>query len=105
MHATAGGDAIVALEQLWWLARMAGALLADAGEGETPLSPLPLAAAARAAAPGGDPLVALSHELLAILTMALDPAARPALSSRFVLLVDEVWMPNPCVRLACVLQD
>lgn len=30
----AGGDPSVALEQLWWLARMAGALLADAGDGE-----------------------------------------------------------------------
>lgn len=86
----------MALEQLWWLVRMAGALLADAGEGETPLPPLPLAAAACAAPPGADPLAGLSRELLALLALALDPAARPALSPRSALAcTSKKLMPEP----------
>ena len=42
----AGQDATEALEELHWLARGAAHLLADSGDGETPLPPLPAAAAA-----------------------------------------------------------
>ena len=80
---SAGGDPSVALEQLWWLTRMAGSLLADAGIGETPLPPVPIAAAAAAAtAPDADPVARLSHELLGLLVLAMDPTARPAVSPR-----------------------
>jgi hypothetical protein len=78
-----GGDPSVALEQLWWLVRMAGALLADAGIGETPLPPVPIAAAAAAAATAdADPVARLSHELLGVLALAIDPAAHSAISPR-----------------------
>jgi hypothetical protein len=80
-----GGDPSIPLEQLWWLVRMAGALLADAGVGETPLPPVPIAAAAAAAAAAdADPVARLSRELLGLLALAMDPAARPALSPRYL---------------------
>lgn len=78
----AGGDPSVALEQLWWLACMAGALLADTGDGETPLPPLPLASAVANVTPDSDPVARLSRELLGLLALALEPSARPALSPR-----------------------
>ena len=63
---------------------MAGALLADAGVGETPLPPVPIAVAAAAAtAADGDPVARLSRELLGLLALAMDPAACPALSPRY----------------------
>ena len=80
-----GGDPSVPLEQLWWLVRMAGALLADAGMGETPLPPVPIAAAAAAATTADtDPVARLSRELLGLLALAMDPAARPAMSPRYL---------------------
>lgn len=93
------------LEQLCWVVSMAGHVLADAGEGETPLVPLavleacapawaaegpsaaaagPAAAglAAAAAGPEGDSVVALSRSLLGVGAMCLDEAARPVVSPR-----------------------
>jgi len=50
----AGADPSVPLEQLCWLLRAAAHLLADPGEGEAPLPPVPVAAAAGGpGAPGG----------------------------------------------------
>lgn len=62
---------------------MAGSLLADAGIGETPLPPVPVAAVAAAVTiPDADPVARLSRELLGLLALAMDSAARPALSPR-----------------------
>ena len=67
----AGADPSVPLEQLCWLAALCAAVLADAGDGETPLVPLPVAQAGEAAAAGGagagaDPAQRLSAGLLAL---------------------------------------
>ena len=72
---TAGADPSVALEQLCWLASMCGHVLADLGDGETPLVPLPILRACETAAAteagGGagaaaDPAERLSAALLAV---------------------------------------
>lgn len=47
------GDSSVAMEQLCLLLRLAGHVLADPGEGETPLIPLPMAQASQASAAAG----------------------------------------------------
>ena len=72
------------LEQLWWLLRMAGHALADGGEGETPLVPVPISAACAAAAAEGrpDPVQTLTNALLGVLNLAQDPGARPVISPR-----------------------
>ena len=72
-----GSDPSVPLEQLWWLVRCAGAVLADSGSGETPMMPLALAAGGRS-----KPVESLSRALLETLALALEPAARPVLSPR-----------------------
>lgn len=76
----------MALEQLWWLLRMAGHALADGGEGETPLVPVPISAACAEAAAQGrtDPVQSLTSALLGVLSLELDPGARPVLSPRCV---------------------
>ena len=80
----AGQDPTSALEELAWLARMGAHLLADCGDGETPLAPMPVAAAAAAAAqqPGACPVEALSHALLGVAGLCLDERARPLVSPR-----------------------
>lgn len=70
----AGEDPSVELEQLCWLVTMCGHVLADPGDGETPLVPMPIADACQAAAgaPGApgtaaaDPAQRLSAGLLAV---------------------------------------
>lgn len=82
--AVTGMDPSEPLEELHWLTRMAAHLLADSGEGETPLVPLAVAAAAAAAdAQGGpDNIEQLSHALLGVAGLCLDEAARPVASPR-----------------------
>ena len=90
--APAGSDPSAAMEQLCWLTAMCGHVLADAGEGETPLAPLPIvqaceAAAAAAAAgsgapPPADPAERLSGGLLAVGEHCLAHAGQPGASPR-----------------------
>ena len=79
-----GSNPSIPLEQLWWLVRCAGHVLADSADGETPMLPLALAAAATEAAATRrpDPAEGLSRALLETLALALDPAARPVISPR-----------------------
>jgi hypothetical protein len=78
----AGQDPAGPLEELHWLTRMAAHLLADSGEGETPLVPMSVAAAAAAAQPGRDPIEGLSHALLGVAGLCLDKRARSVVSPR-----------------------
>lgn len=103
----------MALEQLCWLTTMCGHVLADAGDGETPLVPLPIAqaseAAAAAAAGGGsgaaaDPAERLSAGLLAVGGHCLAHAGQAAASPRLVEVAaaslarwaDTYLMPEDC---------
>lgn len=93
---SAGEDPSVALEQLCWLTTMCGYVLADDGEGETPLVPLPVAqaceaaaAAAAAASNGGssavpDPAEQLSSCLLAVGAHCLAQAGQLGASPRLL---------------------
>lgn len=98
----AGRDPSAVLEQLCWVVSMAGHVLADAGEGETPLVPLPILeacappawaapegpaggpAAAAWGAVGGDQdaVMALSQCLLGVGAMCMEEAGRPVISPR-----------------------
>ena len=81
---SAGQDASQAQEELCWLARMGAALVADAGDGETPLVPNAVADCCQAAAAASrpDPIQALCQLLLQILMLPLNPAALPCASPR-----------------------
>ncbi|PSC75864.1 Armadillo-type fold [Micractinium conductrix] len=84
-----GADPSVPLEQLCWLAALCAAVLADAGDGETPLVPLPVAQAGEAAAAGGagagaDPAQRLSAGLLALGGHCLVQAGQVGASPRLV---------------------
>lgn len=93
LNSAAGGDPSVALEQLCWLTTMCSHVLADLGDGETPLVPLPIsqaceaAAAAAAGGQGGDPAEQLSAGLLAVGNHCLAHAGQVAASPR--------WVPEP----------
>lgn len=93
LNSAAGGDPSIALEQLCWLTTMCSHVLADLGDGETPLVPLPIsqaceaAAAAAAGGQGGDPAEQLSAGLLAVGNHCLAHAGQVAASPR--------WVPNP----------
>lgn len=91
--AFAGSDQSVPLEQLCWLVSLGGHVLADLAEGETPLVPLPIVQACKAAessADGGnggspadsDPAQLLSAGLLAVGQHCLDHAGQAAASPR-----------------------
>lgn len=83
----AGADPSVALEQLCWLTTMCSHVLADLGDGETPLVPLPICQACEAAAAGGqgrDPAEQLSAGLLAVGQHCLAHAGQLAASPRCV---------------------
>ncbi|BDA40620.1 probable Exportin-4 [Coccomyxa sp. Obi] len=82
--ASTGQDPAEPLEELHWLTRMAAHLLADSGEGETPMVPVSVAAAAAAAQPGRDPIEGLSHALLGVAGLCLDERARPVVSPRLM---------------------
>lgn len=75
------------LEELCWLLRMAAHVVADSGEGETPLAPVSVATAAASAdaAERADPLEAVSHALLAVGGLCLDERMKSAASPRCVL--------------------
>lgn len=93
LHPT-GRDPSAVLEQLCWVVSMAAHVLADAGDGETPLVPVAILEACTLAwAAGGqhaqqaqqvgeDPAVALGRCLLGVGAMCLDEAARPVISPR-----------------------
>lgn len=87
----AGGDPSVSLEQMCWLTTLCSHVLADAGDGETPLVPLPITqacetAAAAAAMPGSgglqDPAERLSAGLLAVGCHCLQHAGQASASPR-----------------------
>lgn len=81
-----GTDTSAVLEEMTWLVRMSAHMLADNGDGETPLQPTELVAAAEVSAARGsaDPSQALSAELLQTGVLCLDPAARAAISARLM---------------------
>ncbi len=84
----AGADPSIALEQLCWLTAMCSHVLADLGDGETPLVPLPICQACEAAAAagqGGDPAEQLSAGLLAVGNHCLAHVGQVAASPRWVL--------------------
>ena len=82
-----GADASVVMEELCWLARMGAHVVADSGEGETPLPPTAVSSASVAAATSGrqDPLEALSHCLLAVAGLCIDQKLQSAASPRYCL--------------------
>ncbi|KAK9863281.1 hypothetical protein WJX84_001780 [Apatococcus fuscideae] len=84
--AQSGQDASQAQEELCWLACMGAALVADAGDGETPLVPNAVADCCQAAAAAGRPdtIQALCQLLLQLLTLPLNPAASPCASPRLM---------------------
>lgn len=86
-------DPSAALEQLCWVVRMCSIVLADAGDGETPLIPISVAEACVAAASTGqeDPAVALAQRLLALGAVCHQHAGQAVISPR---LMEEV-----CVAL------
>ena len=85
-----GQDPSELLEELWWLTRLAAHVLADDGDGETPIPPDSLAAASAATAPGApNCVVELARALIDFGCLALDANARGALSPR--LLETVVW--------------
>lgn len=85
-----GQDPSELLEELWWLTRLIAHVLADDGDGETPIPPDSLAAASAATAAGAsDCVVELARALLDFGCLALDANARGALSPR--LLETIIW--------------
>ena len=87
MHLCVGADTSTALEELCWLLRMTAHLIADPGEGETPLPPLTVADAAARSSEQGQPdlLVALSCALVDNAALCLDPSAAHVISPRYIL--------------------
>lgn len=81
-----GADPSAALEQLSWVVRMCGHVLADSGDGEMPLVPIAIAEACAAAAQRGaeDPAVGLAQCLLALGAVCLEHAGQPVISPRLL---------------------
>ncbi|KAK9812956.1 hypothetical protein WJX72_006385 [[Myrmecia] bisecta] len=77
-------DPSVPLEELSWLLRMGAHLLADPGEGETPMVPLPIMALVSHHYQQPNPVEQLSQCLLAVAGMCLDESARPLCSPRLM---------------------
>jgi len=79
-------DPSAALEQLCWVLRMCSIVLADAGDGETPLIPIAVAEACVAAASSGqeDPGVALAQRLLALGAVCHQHAGQAVISPRLM---------------------
>ncbi|KAL0051778.1 hypothetical protein WJX82_002011 [Trebouxia sp. C0006] len=84
-------DGSVAMEELCLVLRLAAHVLADPGEGETPLMPLSMAHASTASASAGqaDVVEATSNALLGVAGMSLDPTLGPIMSPR--VLEAAVW--------------
>lgn len=80
---SSGQDPSELLEELWWLTRLIAHVLADDGEGETPIPPDSIAAVA-AMTPAGTPDCAseLAKALIDFGCLALDANTRMALSPR-----------------------
>jgi hypothetical protein len=83
---TTGADPTVALEELWWLARLIPHVLADPFDGEIPLPPDALAECTGRATRGGveSPVDQLSTEYVSLVCLCLDEGARRALSPRLM---------------------
>lgn len=83
---TNGSDPTIVLEELWWLARLAPHVLADAFDGEIPLPPDSLAECrARATHEEREcPVDALAGDYVALTCLCLDENARRALSPRLL---------------------
>jgi len=80
-----GRDPSEVLEELWWTTRLVGHVLADDGDGETPIPPDSLAAASAAATSGGPNCVFdLARALINTGCLTFDVHARGALSARLV---------------------
>lgn len=79
-------DPSAALEQLCWVVKICGAVLADAGDGETPLVPVAVADACAAAAAAGqeDPAAALARRLLALGAVCQQHAGEAVISPRLL---------------------
>ncbi|DBA87589.1 TPA: hypothetical protein ACH3X1_004612 [Trebouxia sp. C0004] len=77
-------DGSVAMEELCLVLRLAAHVLADPGEGETPLMPLSMAHASTASVFAGqaDVVEATSNALLGVASMSLDPSLGPIMSPR-----------------------
>ncbi|DBA71387.1 TPA: hypothetical protein ACH3X2_011192 [Trebouxia sp. C0005] len=77
-------DVSVAMEELCLVLRLAAHVLADPGEGETPLIPLSMAHASTASASAGqaDVVEAASNALLGVAGMSLDPSLALIMSPR-----------------------
>ncbi|CAG9465567.1 unnamed protein product [Pedinophyceae sp. YPF-701] len=75
------------LERLCFVVETAGAVLADPGEGEIPMVPVPISQAFRAADQGllgHCPVERLAKSVLGVFCLPLDPALRPAASPRLM---------------------
>mmetsp|Transcript_11077 Transcript_11077/g.31337 ORF Transcript_11077/g.31337 Transcript_11077/m.31337 type:complete len:1135 (-) Transcript_11077:60-3464(-) len=83
--AAAGRDPSLPLEELCWLVRCSSHSLADAGDGETPMMPLPLVELVEALPPGAAcPVRELSNGLITVVRICLDASALPVLSPRLL---------------------
>jgi hypothetical protein len=79
-------DPSAALEQLCWVLRMCSVILADAGDGETPLIPISVAEACVAAlhTQQEDPAVVLAQKLLALGSVCHQHAGQTVISPRLM---------------------
>jgi hypothetical protein len=79
-------DPSAALEQLCWVVRICSIVLADAGDGETPLIPVSIAEACVAALSTNqeDPAVALAQRLLALGAVCHQHAGQAVISPRLM---------------------
>ncbi|CAD7696668.1 unnamed protein product [Ostreobium quekettii] len=81
-----GQDPSATLEELVWLLSTSACVLADAGEGETPLVPQAISEALQGqqAWGGGDPVEGLSNAILGVVSLCLDSTTRAAISPRLM---------------------
>ncbi|CAM6129712.1 unnamed protein product [Calypogeia fissa] len=92
LHQCAGGrgDPTSVLEELHWLLLMSGHVLADSGEGETPLVPESISALISGAGdPANHPAVSLSRACIELACQTLDISSRDVFSPRLMEAV--VW--------------
>jgi hypothetical protein len=81
-----GADVAACLERLCWVTQLVGFVLADSGDGETPMVPLELAAACAGTAAAGQPdaVVALGQRLLALGGTCLEGSGHEIISPRLL---------------------
>ena len=71
------------LEELVWLLSISGCVLADSGEGETPMVPVLLSMVLKLPESWGpDPVEALSTAVLQVASLCLDGSVRSVVSPR-----------------------